>query len=232
VAVTAVPSLAARGNRIPKELRVPEGHRLVLSALGQGVQIYDCSAAGAWTLREPAAAILKGDTTVALHYAGPTWQSVKDGSKVVARPEPERRVVVPAPHPERDIPWLRLETIGTGPGLFGQVDFIQRLRTRGGVAPAGACQAGASTAVPYTATYNFWTPANLDAEFGTQDESRRGATAGPQPSDQQRTTAVTSGQEQWRGSQLYRASRPARAGPDSPSHRRSPPASAWFQADP
>jgi hypothetical protein len=120
VAVTAVPSLAARGNRIPKELRVPEGHRLVLSALGQGVQIYDCSAAGAWTLREPAAAILKGDTTVALHYAGPTWQSVKDGSKVVARPEPERRVVVPAPHPERDIPWLRLETIGTGPGLFGR----------------------------------------------------------------------------------------------------------------
>ena len=160
VAVTAVPSLASRGDRIPDELQVPEGHRLVLSALGRGVQIYDCSAAGAWALREPAAAILRGDKTVALHYAGPTWQSVKDGSKVVARPEPERRVVVPAPHPERDIPWLRLETIGTGPGLFGQVDFIQRLRTKGGVAPAGACQAGASVGVPYTATYNFWAPAD------------------------------------------------------------------------
>jgi hypothetical protein len=27
------------------------------------------------------------------------------------------------------------------------------------VAPAGACQAGASIGVPYTATYNFWAPA-------------------------------------------------------------------------
>ena len=157
--IAAVPSLAAKPQPIPSELQVPAGHRLVLSALGRGVQIYDCPA-GAWVFREPVAAILRGKQTVAVHYAGPTWQSVKDGSKVVARPEPERRVVVPAPHPDRDIPWLRLETTGTGPGLFGQVDYVQRLETRGGVAPTGACQAGASVAVPYTATYNFWTPAN------------------------------------------------------------------------
>jgi hypothetical protein len=159
LAITAVPSLAAKPQPIPSELQVPAGHRLVLSALGRGVQVYDCPA-GAWVFREPAAAILRGRQTVAVHYAGPTWQSVKDGSKVVARPEPERRVVVPAPHPERDIPWLRLETTGTGPGLFGQVDYVQRLETRGGVAPTGTCQAGASVAVPYTATYNFWAPAN------------------------------------------------------------------------
>lgn len=159
LAITAVPSLAAKPQPIPSELQVPAGHRLVLSALGRGVQVYDCPA-GAWVFREPAAAILRGKQTVAVHYAGPTWQSVKDGSKVVARPEPERRVVVPAPHPERDIPWLRLETTGTGPGLFGQVDYVQRLETRGGVAPTGTCQAGASVAVPYTATYNFWAPAN------------------------------------------------------------------------
>jgi hypothetical protein len=159
LAITAVPSLAAKPQPIPSELQVPAGHRLVLSALGRGVQIYDCPA-GAWVFREPAAAILRGERTVAVHYAGPTWQSVKDGSKVVARPEPERRVVVPAPHPERDIPWLRLETTSTGPGLFGQVVYVQRLATRGGVAPTGTCQAGASVAVPYTATYNFWAPAN------------------------------------------------------------------------
>ena len=154
--VTAVPSLAARPERIPKELRVPEGHRLVLSALGRGVQIYGCTE-GAWTLREPAAAILRGDRTVALHYAGPTWQSVKDGSKVVVTGD---RVVVEARHPERDIPWLRLGTTGTGPGLFGQVTYIQRLETQGGVAPTGGCEAGASAAVPYSATYNFWEPTN------------------------------------------------------------------------
>ena len=75
LAITAVPSLAAKPERIPPELQVPDGHRLVLSALGRGVQIYDCPA-GAWVLREPAAAILRGKRTVALHYAGPTWQSV------------------------------------------------------------------------------------------------------------------------------------------------------------
>jgi Protein of unknown function (DUF3455) len=154
--VTAVPSLAAKPQRIPKELRVPEGHRLVLSALGRGVQIYGCNN-GVWALREPAAAILRGDRTVALHYAGPTWQSVKDGSKVVVTGD---RVMVPARHPERDIPWLLLGTTGTGPGLFGRVDYVQRLDTRGGVAPTGGCGAGASAAVPYSATYNFWEPTN------------------------------------------------------------------------
>jgi Protein of unknown function (DUF3455) len=155
LAITAVPSLAARKEPIPSQLQVPEGHRLVLSALGRGVQIYDCPA-GAWVFREPAAVILRGNRTVAVHYAGPTWQSVKDGSKVVAT---GARVQAPAPHPQRDIPWLRLETTGTGPGLFAEVVYVQRLETRGGVAPTGACQAGASVAVPYTATYNFWVPA-------------------------------------------------------------------------
>ena len=93
---------------------------------------------------------------MAIHYAGPTWQSVKDGSKVVATGE--RRMVL-APHPERDIPWLRLETTGTGSGLFGEVRYVQRLETRGGLAPTGACQVGASLGVPYQATYNFWAPA-------------------------------------------------------------------------
>jgi Protein of unknown function (DUF3455) len=158
LAATAVPSLAARHDRVPPELRVPDGHRLVLSALGRGVQVYDC-VGGAWALREPAAAILRRDRTVAVHYAGPTWQSVKDGSKtVVVATAP--RVVVAAPHPARDIPWLRLETAGRGPGLFGPVNYVQRLETRGGVAPTGACAAEASVAVPYTATYNFWAPSS------------------------------------------------------------------------
>lgn len=159
LALTAVPSLAAKKEHIPPELQVPDGHRLVLSALGRGVQVYDCPA-GVWVFREPAAVILRGERTVAVHYAGPTWQSVKDGSKVVAT---GARVVVPAPRPDRDIPWLRLESTGTGPGLFGQVVYVQRLETRGGVAPTGTCQVGASTAVQYTATYRFWAPASPPA---------------------------------------------------------------------
>jgi hypothetical protein len=150
----AVPSLAAKRDQLPPELQVPEGHRLVLRALGKGVQIYDC-VNGAWSFREPAAAILRGDRTIALHYAGPTWQSVKDGSKVVGTVAAR----VEATHPERDIPLLLLTARSTGPGLFTGVDFIQRLETKGGVAPTSSCQAGASIGVPYTATHNFWAPA-------------------------------------------------------------------------
>jgi Protein of unknown function (DUF3455) len=147
----AVPSLAARRDQLPEALRVPEGHRLVLRALGKGVQVYDC-VDGAWSFREPAAAILRGDRTIALHYAGPTWQSIKDGSKVVGTVMAR----VDAEHPERDIPLLLLRARSTGPGLFSGVKFIQRLETEGGVAPAGSCRSGASIGVPYTATYTFW----------------------------------------------------------------------------
>jgi uncharacterized protein DUF3455 len=147
----AGPSLASRRDDIPELLRVPAGHRLVLRALGKGVQIYDC-VNGAWKFREPAAAILRGDRTVALHYAGPKWQSIKDGSKVVGVVAQS----VPAEHPELDIPRLLLTGTGTGPGVFADVDYIQRLKTRGGVAPTGACGGGSSVGVPYSAVYTFW----------------------------------------------------------------------------
>ena len=140
---------------VPPELAVPEGQRLVLATVGAGVQIYDC-VNGAWTFREPAANILRG-VPVALHYAGPTWQSLVDGSKVTAAVQARLN----APRPDRDIPWLLLRATGNvGAGVFADVDFVQRLRTSGGVAPTGACDPAvrASTAVPYTAVYNFWAP--------------------------------------------------------------------------
>jgi hypothetical protein len=57
------------------------------------------------------------------------------------------------------IPELLLKsTANRGTGLFGSVDFIQRLNTKGGVAPAGSCADGAQTAVPYSADYRFYAP--------------------------------------------------------------------------
>jgi Protein of unknown function (DUF3455) len=65
-----------------------------------------------------------------------------------------------APNPQRDIPWLLLQsTTNAGRGLFANVQYIQRLDTAGGVAPAGACTTGQSVRVPYKATYDFWAPA-------------------------------------------------------------------------
>ena len=44
-----------------------------------------------------------------------------------------------------------------GDGVLGQVDYVQRLETRGGVAPAGACDPAkdVTVAVPYRARYVF-----------------------------------------------------------------------------
>ena len=85
---------------VPAELRVAAGYKRVLQTVGRGVQIYDC-ANGAWKFREPKAAIFDARTgkQVAIHYVGPTWESTRDGSKVVGaldapparRPEPAAR---------------------------------------------------------------------------------------------------------------------------------------------
>ena len=40
--------------------------------------------------------------------------------------------------------------------MFGQVTYLQRLRTSGGVAPAGACTEAATTGVAYRAEYRFF----------------------------------------------------------------------------
>jgi hypothetical protein len=157
---STLPALATEEtgqSKLPLELRVRDGYSRVLESVGRGVQIYDC-VDGAWKFREPTAAILddRSDKVVAIHYVGPTWQSIRDGSKVVGAVTARRD----APNPQRDIPWLLLQaTSNAGPGLFADVEYIQRLETEGGVAPDGACTAGQSVSVPYKATYAFWAPA-------------------------------------------------------------------------
>ena len=144
-------------SNLPPELRVPDGYTRVLRSVGRGVQIYDC-ANGAWTFREPAAAIFdkRSDRPIAIHYLGPTWQSIHDGSKVVGAVKARRD----APNPQRDIPWLLLQaTSNAGSGVFGEVDYIQRLDTEGGVAPTGPCTTGKTASVPYQSTYDLWAPA-------------------------------------------------------------------------
>jgi Protein of unknown function (DUF3455) len=128
--------------------------------VGRGVQIYDCrpSAADpnvfAWTFREPAAVLYgHGRHPVGIHFRGPTFESF-DGSSVVGA----LQASVPAPHPGA-IPWLLLRAVSNqGDGVLAEVDYIQRIKTRGGVAPTGACdpEQDSTLAVPYRALYLFY----------------------------------------------------------------------------
>ena len=146
----------------PAELAVPEGNSLTFKAAAKGVQIYECAAdasgALAWKLHAPRADLLDaGGAVVGSHFGGvdkslppgPYWEA-KDGSRVHgAKP-----ASVPNPG---SIPLLRLEAADTsGTGALAKVAFIQRLDTTGGAAPAGACEAGKTTEVPYTANYYFY----------------------------------------------------------------------------
>jgi hypothetical protein len=59
-----------------------------------------------------------------------------------------------------NIPWLLLTGApASTPGKFAGVTSVQRLATRGGVEPTGACDAanvGKEMRVPYTADYYFY----------------------------------------------------------------------------
>jgi hypothetical protein len=143
---------------------VPDGNKLFLVGHAVGVQIYACAPAPtgfAWSLLGPRANLYDDHgNLVVTHFAGPSWQA-KDGSTVVGT------VTGRAPVDRTAIPWLRLETTpapGSKPGRLARTTFIQRLATRGGLAPApascDAAAAGTTAEVPYTADYAFWKPSD------------------------------------------------------------------------
>ena len=167
VAVLGLGSVAgAAGPEVPAPLRVPPGAKLVAELHAIGAQVYGCaagtpgtpSATGsfAWTLKRPDATLLDAAGAPAgTHTAGPTW-TVKDGSAVVGEK------VAQADAPAADaVPWLLLRAkSSSGSGQLSQVTFIQRIKTKGGKAPATGCdaaKAGAEIRAPYSADYLFYT---------------------------------------------------------------------------
>jgi hypothetical protein len=139
---------------VPGDIAVPDGNKVFLVGHAVGVQIYSCTGT-AWTLVAPRADLF-GDNgkLIATHFAGPTWQA-NDGSKVVG----SRRAGVTVD--PTAIPRLLLAAASTAPGegdRLAETTYIQRIDTTGGLAPAGACTAGATAEVPYTADYVFWKP--------------------------------------------------------------------------
>jgi hypothetical protein len=156
--VAPVGAVRGNDNRGPdlggfQNLQVPEGNKLVLHAYAEGVQIYRWNGTS-WVFVAPEAVLFadpEDDDPVAIHYAGPTWES-DSGSTVVGR-------VLERATPDPDaIPWLLLEAVDSeGPGIFDGVTYIQRVNTVGGKAPADPGDfVGEVARVPYTAEYYFY----------------------------------------------------------------------------
>jgi hypothetical protein len=149
-----------------RSLDPPANQVPVLIAYGQGVQRYVCKekeqARGSfeWVLKEPQAKLSDAaGHPIGSHAAGPSWQ-LADGSKAV-----RKKLVASVPALAADaVPWLLLAIDSSGKGALAGTEYVQRVDTVGGVAPAApaascdAAHAGATQDVEYRATYVFYAP--------------------------------------------------------------------------
>ena len=145
---------------LPEAVRAPAGTRQTMWTAGRGELTYECrekkDMAGQfeWAFVGPVATLYgAADKAVGKYYAGPTWEAV-DGSKVTGKQ------VAVAPGGAGNIPLQLVKAEpAMGSGAMQGVAYIQRLNTRGGVAPSTACSMeskGQRQQVGYAADYVFY----------------------------------------------------------------------------
>jgi Protein of unknown function (DUF3455) len=138
-------------------ISVPDHTRIVTALQAEGVQIYEAQVQAngslGWSLVGPDAKLETLDGQLAgLHSLGPRWKA-NDGSEVKAIKPPIQNLKSPDP---KSVAWLLLEVSSEGNGLFSGVQYVARVSTIGGAAPADApTQAGEKKSVPYRAIYLF-----------------------------------------------------------------------------
>jgi acetyl esterase/lipase len=129
----------------------PAGTSLLLTAKGEGVQIYACTD-GKWTLKGPDAHLLnEHGELIGTHSAGPTWR-LSDGSEVKGKAIASR----PASDGTSVANLLLAAVPGSGSGKLANVSYISRSDAHGGSPESKPCTGGEAR-VPYTATYTFYT---------------------------------------------------------------------------
>jgi hypothetical protein len=159
-AASTVLSFSIATQQVPQQLQPPANEQLLLQVHAKGDQIYTCKSDAAqftWSLKAPDAQLFdKNGKLVGKHFAGPSWEA-NDGSRVTGK------AVANAPSPDADsIPWLLVNILShDGSGVLSHATTIQRLKTKGGKAPASGCDAshvGQEVRVPYSADYLFYAP--------------------------------------------------------------------------
>jgi len=161
---------------VPAGLEVPAPNQAFLVGHAFGTQNYECQPDAhlgrvAWTLFTPQATLFDDQNQqIITHFFSPnpdeapavvraTWQDSEDSSVVWAR------AVASATVDPDAIAWVKLQAVGTevgptsGETLF-KTTFVQRVNTRGGLAPSTGCDSlpdvGHKAFMPYTADYFFY----------------------------------------------------------------------------
>jgi hypothetical protein len=181
----AVPQVAHAQNLtpppVPDRIHVPEGNEVFLIGHAFGTQDYVCAASAsgvAFVLTTPEAVLFDNPARrVVNHYFSPnpveggtiraTWQSTRDSSVFWGQATGVATFLTDPDFVAPDaIAWVRLSQAGVldGPGggnKLSVASFVQRVNTKGGLAPAIGCNSpadiGHTAFVPYEADYVFYT---------------------------------------------------------------------------
>jgi len=161
---------------VPPGLEVLAPNEVFLIGHATGTQNYECQPTAilgrvAWTLFTPQATLFgEVGEQLTTHFFSPnpdeggivvraTWQDSTDTSSIWAKATGTATVDPTA------VAWVRLEVVGARKGPNGgdtlsRSTFVQRVNTKGGVAPPTGCDqlkdAGQKAFVPYTADYVFF----------------------------------------------------------------------------
>jgi hypothetical protein len=158
----AIAAIAAPAKpNVPEKLQVKSTESLLFKAYAKGAQVYTCKLNDKtkkyeWTFKAPVADLVddRGNKIIS-HYAGPSWESLADKSKIKAKP-----IAKVDSSDTNAIPWLLLEvTDRKGTGMMTDVTSIHRINTIGGKAPktvCGAANEGKDIGVGYEADYYFY----------------------------------------------------------------------------
>ncbi|MDR7150373.1 hypothetical protein J2W49_002331 [Hydrogenophaga palleronii] len=146
---------------LPAAVQVPAGNKVVMETVGVGQITYECRAKAdmpvqfEWVFAGPDAKLMDRSGKQVGKYYGPpaTWESM-DGSKITATQ------LAVSPGGTGNIPLQLVKANpAMGMGAMQGVSYIQRVATKGGVAPAmpcGAANTGARQIVNYQADYIFY----------------------------------------------------------------------------
>lgn len=146
---------------LPDVVKVPAGHRVALETVGVGEITYECrtkaNTPGAfeWVFVGPQADLnSRSGAKLGTYYGPPATWAANDGSKITGA----QLAVAPAMAGSIPLQLVKANP-AMGSGAMTGITYVQRVATKGGVAPASACDAtgvGRKEIVRYQADYIFW----------------------------------------------------------------------------
>jgi len=152
------PAVQAPSLGLFSRIHVPSGHEPALQLAARGVQIFRCERDGRaleWRFRQPEAELLDAQgRPVGRHGASFSFEH-RDGSRLLGTVVAHDRAGT-----ADALPWLLLSAKPYGKGEFGEVSYVQRVNTRGGMPPPAcdAAQLNRLLRVEFSADFVFYRP--------------------------------------------------------------------------